>query len=760
MRFSSAAQGRPDPKGAQDFQSDWGAVFSICILIATLVWLVFGQTLGHGFINFDDDVYVYQNPTVLSGVSKSGIVWAFTFAAIGHWHPVTWWSHMLDCQVLGLWAGGHHLTNVMLHAAAALLLFLALLQMTDDRRRATDRSGDIWRSAFVAALFAIHPLRVESVAWISERKDVLSGVFFMLTLLAYVAYARKPPSVARYLPVPAFFALGLMSKGALVTVPFVLLLLDYWPLGRLSPKTIASIGQTEHRVRIRRLITEKIPLFLLSAGSCIATGLSPEKIPSALQESLGSRLENAVVSYAIYLKQLFYPAGLGLPYFNPPEGLPVWEAILAAVLLIAISIGAIACRKAHPYWLVGWFWYLGMMVPVIGIVQISYYARADRYTYLPHIGLYVIAAWGAAKLLARMRLQRELAVVAALVVIAAFVVQARSQTSYWRDSERLWTHVLATAPNNYVAHTNLGLVFDQTGRSNAAIAHYQKALEIQPAYSDAHNNLGNALARINRFDDAIDHYRKALDLVPGLPQVHNNLGSALAQNGQMTEAILEFQKALEINPDMAGAHSNLGYALLQTGRHDEAVAHFQKAIEIRPDSVEAHKQIAGVYLQKGQVRDAIDHFRKALALKPDQADAYNGLATSLARKREWSEAIANYQEAIRLDPRASLPRTNLAWLLATASDENFRNGAQAVVLARESCQLTDEPDASQLDTLAAALAELRDFPAASETASSALGRARAKGDDELAREIERRLESYRQHQPYRQSPNENASAPN
>ncbi len=710
---------------------DRRVVGAICVALAAIVWLGFGQTIRHQFINYDDDMYVYQNSGVLRGLTLKGIAWSFTFAAIGHWHPVTWWSHMLDCQLFGLRAGGHHLTNVTLHAAAVILLFLALREMT----------GSIWRSGFVAALFAVHPLRVESVAWIAERKDVLSGVFFMLTLVAYARYARGKPPVFDYLLVVLLFALGLMSKGMLVTLPFVLLLLDYWPLGRFR-------GQ---RSEIRsHLLMEKIPLFALSALSILATSLSPEKVGPAFRESLWARLENTVVSYVIYLEQMFYPSRLTIPYFNPPNGFSLLEVGLCMALLIAISIGVFIVWKTHPYLAVGWLWYLGMMLPVIGIVQISYYARADRYTYLPHIGLYIMIIWGAADLFARWRWRRKILATAGAIVIAGLVILTRAEASYWHDSEKLWNHALAIDPNNFVAHTNLGLALDEKGQPDAAIFEYGRALQIQPAYAEAHNNLGNALSRVGRLNEAIAEYHTALDLVPDLPQVRSNLGTVLAQNGQVTEAISQFQKAIEINPGMAGAHLNLGYALLQSGQPNQAIPHLVNALQIKPDLWEANKLLADIFVQRGRLDEAITHYRKVLERRPNDADAHLSLANILSKTRQWGEAITHYRDAARLKSDDTVSRTKLAWLLATAADEKLRDGADAVATARQSCGLTNDPDAEQLDTLAAAYAELRDFQTALETASRALGKARAMDDISLTRQIEQRLELYRRHEPYHQ----------
>jgi hypothetical protein len=473
------------PPEAKAGQFDGRAVGGICIFLLAIVWLAFGPTLRHAFINYDDNMYIYENPAVFAGLTRRGILWAFSFAEIGHWHPVTWLSHMLDCWLFGLRPAGHHLTNVALHATGAVLLFLALKQMT----------GALWRSAVVAALFAIHPQRVESVAWIAERKDVLSGVFFMATLLAYLRYARKPSSIARYALVVILFALGLMSKGMLVTLPFVLLLLDYWPLRRLDLQEPEAIDESRARASLASLIVEKIPLFILSAGSCLATSLSPEKIPLALQMPFGARMENAVVSYVIYLKQMFYPSGLVLPYFNPPGGFPVVEVTAGPAILIAVSIGAFLLRTKHPYLMVGWLWYLGMMMPVIGLVQISYYARADRYTYLPQIGLYLLATWGFAELVRGWRFRRELSTVVALLLITTLTMRTHAQAAHWRDSETFWSYVLSQDPDNFLAHSNLGLALNDRGQVAAAIAHYEKAVRIQPAYAETHNNFGNALCK-------------------------------------------------------------------------------------------------------------------------------------------------------------------------------------------------------------------------------------------------------------------------
>jgi protein O-mannosyl-transferase len=585
-------------------------VYAICAFLVTIVWAVFGQTMHHRFINYDDGIYVFQNPEVLASVTARGIRWALTFAEIGHWHPVTWVSHMLDVRVWGLRPGGHHLTNVFLHMAAAILLFLCLKHM----------SGALWRSAAVAALFAIHPQRVESVAWIAERKDVLSGFFFMATVLAYLRYSAGP-GLGRYIIVVLIFALGLMSKGMLVSLPVVLLLLDYWPLGRFQQNSLPQLAG------------EKVPLLVLSVASCIITRLSPEKIAPVFVMSLRARIENAIVSYVIYIKQMLYPVGLTLPYFNPPGGFPAWQVIAAFVLLFGISLAAFLCRKRIPYFIVGWCWYVLMMLPVIGLIQISYYTRADRYTYLPHIGLYLVIVSGVVDLVRRWRRPREWLSVIALVVIGLLVMQARLQASYWHDSETLWRYAIGVAPDNFIAHVNLGLVLDQKDEVNAAVAEYEKAEKIQPGYAEAHNNLGNALGHAGRFTEAIAEYKKALEIVPDLPQVRNNLAAAYGQTGQFDEAVLNFRKVLEDNPGFAAGHANLGYALALQGNLDDAISEYKKALSIKRDSFETLMNLGDLYMKKDQTAQAIAHYKKAVELRPNNTDARRKLEDAMAAAR-------------------------------------------------------------------------------------------------------------------------------
>src|SRR5437867_1288876 len=500
----------------------------VCAVLAAITWLVFGQTLRHKFVTYDDPQYVYENAKVAAGVSLEGVSWAFTHTIAGNWHPLTTVSHMFDCQLYGLKPAGHHFTNVLLHTIAVILLFLVLRQMT----------GTLWRSAFVAALFAIHPLHVESVAWISERKDVLSAVFFILTLGAYIRYVRKP-SVTSYLLVVLLFALGLMSKPMLVTVPFVLLLLDYWPLGRIRGPARAQAmawraAASDRWSTVSRLVTEKIPLFALAALSSVATLLAQVYGARAIEElPLAWRLNNAAISYVAYIWQMFWPARLAAFYPHPNDQLPPWQVFLAIAFLVAVSLLAIRWRKERPYIFTGWFWYVGMLVPVIGLVQAGEQARSDRYTYLPQIGLYMLIVWGITDLMAPIMMRNSgsrpvatgvrpvtrgsrgvrtdgpqgrgykpfCAAIAAAIIIAlswrAFV-----QTSYWENSEMLWNHTLAISPDNDMAHTSLGYLFLRRGELDQAISHFEKALEIRSSHAIAQYELGGAIIE-NNIDTAL-----------------------------------------------------------------------------------------------------------------------------------------------------------------------------------------------------------------------------------------------------------------
>jgi len=590
-----------------------------------LTWIVFGQTLRHDFINYDDPRYVYENTKITGRLSISGIAWAFTHIHSENWHPLTTITHMLDCQLYGLKAGWHHFTNVLLHSVAVVLLFLVLLQMTGG----PSRTGSIWRSAFVAAVFAIHPLRVESVAWIAERKDVLSGVFFMLTVLAYVYYARLP-RISRYLVVLLVFACGLMSKPMLVTLPFVLLLIDYWPLDRIK-------GQVWARV------LEKLPLIALSAVSSIATLVAQKGAVGYTEElPILERLNNAVISYVLYIWQMLWPLNLTVFYPHPENRLPLWEIISSLFLLICVTAVAITLRKQLPYLITGWLWYLGMLVPVIGLVQVGWQGRADRYTYLPQIGLYIAATWTVADLTRLWRHQRIILSAAALLTIVVLSWRAWVQTRYWRDSETLFKHALAVTTNNDVAENNLGIVYLRKGNLDEAISLLQAAVDLRPDNSPAHENLAKALLQKGHVTDALIHYRKLLELQPNNIEVHNIVGTVLIQQGRIREGVEEWQKVLEIQPDNGNAMSNLAWVLATSP--DDSLRDGAKAVQLAEQAMRISgrripvlfRTLAAAYAEGGQFSEAIQTAQQGIELANTQGNSE--LATEL------SGNIALYQE--------------------------------------------------------------------------------------------------------------------
>jgi len=612
-------------------------VLGICILLAAITWLVFGQTLGHEFINYDDREYVSENAEVTKGLTLPGIAWAFTHVHSSNWHPLTTISHMLDCQLHGLKAGGHHCTNVVLHMLAVVLLFLVLREMTGG----PSRTGNIWRSAFVAAVFAIHPLHVESVAWVAERKDVLSGVFFMLTLAAYLRYVRRP-SVASYLLVALVFALGLMSKPMLVTLPFVLLLLDYWPLGRFRAQASATSSPTslhwlDRRSIQWRLILEKFPLLLLSAASCMATLVAQRQSMSSIENlPLPPRVINALLNCSIYIYQMFWPSRLAVFYPYPAGPLSAWLLASALTLLSVITVGAFMLRKECPYFITGWLWYLGMLVPVIGIIQVGIQARGDRYTYLPHIGLYLLVTWAIADLLVSWRHRREILTIGAVTTIIVLARCAWVQTSYWKNSELLWSHTLAVTSGNATAHRDLGTVLLKRGQLDDAIFHFQASLKIRPDVSRgrydrdnarSHYHLGYALDQKGLLSEAISHYRKAVELWPDNADSEYILGMALSQQGHIDEAIACLQKSLEIAPRSPATLNSLAWALSTCS--DAQLRNGSRAIELAEQANQLSggknpvfiRTLAAAYAESGRFNDAIDAAQRASQLAAAKGEA-------------------------------------------------------------------------------------------------------------------------------------------
>ena len=660
-----------------------GITIVIYLLLAGISLAVFGQTIRHNFVNFDDDLYVYNTPAIQAGLTIKGVALAFISPHAGNWHPLTTISHMLDCQLYGLNAGGHHATNIILHTIAVLLLFTVLRQMTDA----------VWKSAIVAALFAIHPLHVESVAWVSERKDVLSAVFFMLTLWGYVRYADAP-SIGRYLIVAVIFAFGLMSKSMLVSTPIVLLLLDYWPLGRIQKSNVRSQkakGGGRCSV-VGGLLIEKIPLLILSTGACIITFILQKRTTGAIPPlPLLWRVQNAFVSYVIYVWKTLWPTDLAVFYPHPNDTLAIWEIIFAILLLFAITAAAIVFRRERSYVFTGWFWYLVMLVPVIGLVQVGEQGHADRYTYLPHIGLFLLVVWLAADVAAVRQSRSRFAMAAAIVIIVALACAAFVQTSSWRNSETLWSHAIAVTSDNDVAHNNLGYLCEDRDELDKAISHFETALRIRSGKQDPHYDVGSAFMQMN-------------------------LANALARKGQSDEAIVHLEKAIKLQPYYADAYYNRGSVLFAKGRIDEAIADWEKTLQIQPSYADAHTALGNALLRKGSLREAITHYEQALVLAPE-------------------------------DPHC---RNNIAWVLATSSDASIRDGAKAIDLADVAVALSGGREPRFLRTLAAAYAESGRFSEALAAAQQAAAIARMQGKTGLANRLKKDLMLYRAYLPLRE----------
>jgi tetratricopeptide (TPR) repeat protein len=720
-----APQGSRPAKSRQAKPSAHRQALGVCVLLVAITWLVFGQTARYDFVNYDDNTYVFANPRIINGLTPNGIVRAFSSPHAGNWHPLTTLSHMLDCQLWGLRAGGHHVTNIVLHTIAVVLLFLVLRQLT----------GSVWRSAFVAAIFAIHPLRVESVAWISERKDVLSAVFFMLTLGAYARYARHP-SVDRYSIMSALFALGLMSKPMLVTVPFVLLLLDYWPLDRFAGRSSA-----------KRLVLEKIPLFMLSAAAAVATLRAQEPVRIE-QLPFISRVSNGLVAYVVYVKQMIWPVQLAVFYPHPEGNLPIGEIGSAILLLAVLSAAAIALRRKCPYFIMGWFWYLIMLLPVIGLIQVGSQAHADRYTYLPQIGLYLLLSWAITDALA-FRLQRRILAVTAVAALVALAWRAYVQASYWRNGEALWKHAIAVTSGNFIAHNGLGHFLLNHDRLDEAIQEFQIALKIDSRFPEAQKNLSVALTEKGRTDEAVGHLQTLIAEHPDDAQGHYNLGNALLKQGDWQSAIAAYEKALSAQSHYPAAQYNLGIALDQQGRIDEAITHYQEAVQEKPDYAEAYFLLGNDLLREARVDDAIAAYGQALKIRPTYTAVENNIGFALLQKGRPSEAIAHWQNALAIQSNSVDALNNLAWTLATFPETWIRNGGQALALAKRANQLSGENNPAILRTLAAAYAENGRFTEARVIAERGLQLANAQKNSALANIFEGDIALYRGNAPVR-----------
>lgn len=585
-------------------------LMAAALAVATLA--VYGQVIGHQFIKLDDDLSIQNNPMVSGGLTLKGIAWAFTTFHDSNWHPLTWLSHQVDSQIFGLNAGGHLLVSALIHVANTLLVFLLLKRLT----------GASWRSAIVAALFALHPLHVESVAWAVERKDNLSTFFGLLSLLAYARYAEAP-SWRRYALVALWLALGLMSKPMLVTWPFVLLLLDYWPLRRLAWEPADGMGPFAKSWV--PLIREKLPLICLVAGSMVMTYLAQSAggtLPM-VDPPFSLRLSNALVSYAKYLLLTGWPTGLGVYYPFPPEGVPAWQVAGAVVLLLSIT--AITIREAwkRPYLITGWLWFLGTLLPVIGLMRIGIgLAWADRYHYVPSIGLFVAIVFGLGELAVAWRIGRVTIAVFSAIVLLSFGFVSGVQARFWRESVTLFERTLSVTSNNALIQNQLGVVLNQQGKRVEAFGHFSEALRIKPDYFHALANMALALSQQGKAAEAIDFYQRALKVRPDSAQAHMQLGRLLADQGRQDEALQEFVQAAPNDFDL---RVRLGAMLARQGKHSEAISQLTVATRLRPDNAEVHNNLGLLLLMTGQPEKSLPHFSTALRLKPDLAIAQDNL---------------------------------------------------------------------------------------------------------------------------------------
>lgn len=548
---------------AQPLQTRLVVIVMLVLVVLTLT--AYWRVLRNGFIEFDDGTYVFANTHIQQGITPQSLRWAFNIGYAGNWHPLTWVSHMVDYRVFGLNPMGHHLVSLLLHVLNAVLLLMVLRRMT----------GSLWKSAFVAALFAVHPLHVESVAWAAERKDVLGATFWFLTMGAYVLYTEKP-SLKRYVPVVVLYALGLMAKPMLVTLPLVLLLLDYWPLKR--------------ETRWPSLVLEKTPLLALSTASSVLTFLaqaSKGSVGGLDRLALGPRFANALTGYATYIWKMLWPENLAVLYPFPREGLPIWKPVASALLLIAISVLVYSLRRKRPYLAVGWLWFLGTLVPVIGLVQVGTQSMADRYTYLPLIGLFMAIVWTVPTLFKG----RDIAPTLGIMAILAFTATTWVQVGYWRDNMSLYNHTLKCTRGNYVIENSLGLALARQGNIDEGIAHVRTSLKICPEYPEAHNNLGIFLGSQGKLDEALFHFKKALEVEPKEEIMRFNAAMILQHKGRLDEAISEYRKCIQYNPNDVNAYYYLGAALESQGKRDEAIPYYRSALQINPSHEQAAKAL-------------------------------------------------------------------------------------------------------------------------------------------------------------------------
>ncbi len=677
------------------------AVLTVMVLILGTV-LLYWPVHSFDFINWDDGLYVLNNEHINHGFSWLGLRWCFQIGYAGYWHPLTWISHMVDCELFGLHPGPPHMENVLLHAVNSALLFLVLKRLTHT----------FWRSAMVAALFAWHPLRVESVAWIAERKDVLSALFWMLALWSYVLYVEKlsfANSKTYYLLTLGFFALGLMAKPMIVTLPCVLLLLDWWPLGRFGPEAPRPYS---------RVIVEKLPFVLLAGAASILTVVAQKQggaVASLKFIPLEARVLNCLVSYLRYVEKLFWSSDLSVIYPFAFK-LPLLEVVLAAIFLVGVTAASSFFWKRQPYLLVGWLWYLGVLFPVSGLVQAGAQSMADRFSYFPSVGIFIIICWTANDLTRRWPKHSAFLTVIGAVALTVCGIQTAFQVRYWRNSGTLFSHSLAIDPDNYIAHSCYGCYLRDLGQLEPARVECQRAIDISPIYMVGYTFLSGVLEMQGKKDEAMTVLRDALKIRPDFSGARCDLARLLFEKNQFPEAEAELQKGLELDPTDAGLHLYLGHSLAGEGKYEPAERQFAESARLDP-------------------QDATAHFQWALAF---------------AAEHKFGEAIAQYRAALRVKPDFANALNNLAWLLSSSPDAELRNGSEAVQLASRACAMTQTSDAIKIETLANACAEAGRFEEAVSWAQRASEVALAHGQTNVAQQNLELQQLYRAHHAFYQ----------
>ena len=618
----------------------------ICLFLIVAIFVAYGHVINFNFVGYDDELYVTANRQVQSGISLEGIVWAFK-TPLGSWHPLTWLSHMLDYQMFGSDPFGHHGVNLLLHTLNACLLFWILQQMT----------GAVWRSAFVAGLFALHPFHVESVAWVSSRKDLLSTFFGLLAMAAYYQYTHKR-KILNYMAVIFLLLSGLMAKPMLVTFPFVLLLLDYWPLRRLQKEQHLSncntIEYTDHCSKhFFKLVYEKMPLFVLVSFVMVLTYIFQQRDGAVVPWDvfpLGIRIANAIVAYETYIFKTIYPVNLSVFYPHPGNSLPVWQVLGAGLLITVMFIFAVRSARQYPYILIGLFWYLGTLIPVIGIIQIGAQAMADRYTYIPLIGLFIIVAWGLSDLLGKFRYQLHLFVGGGLIILSTLTMMTYFQVQHWENEITLFEHAIRINPYNSRAHINLAIALSKAGKFDEAEFHLKEVLRINPQNPRAEFYLGNLMYEKGSFDKAAFYYRQTLKIKPTYSGAHNNLAKLLYLQGDLEAAAIHIAEAIRINAKDADAHNNFAIIKSAQGRTVEAIFHYKEAIKIKPNYAIAHCNLGILLAGQGKLKEAGKHFAEGIKIDPKFAECYYQIGVILNRLGKTKQADIFIAKAIQIDP--------------------------------------------------------------------------------------------------------------